>query len=123
MKRIMLKSKIHRARVTGTNLHYEGSLTVDEALMEASNLLEHEQVDIYNLNNGERFHTYVIKGRRGSGEICLNGAAARLGTPGDLIIICSYALYDEGELLNYKPVIVQVGEGNRIFRKVEKEIN
>lgn len=121
MKRIMLKSKIHRATVTDTNLHYEGSLTLDEELMEASNILEHEQVDIYNISNGQRFHTYVIKGKRGSGEVCLNGASARLGSRGDLIIICSYALCDEKEILNYRPVIVHLNSENQIITKSDAD--
>jgi aspartate 1-decarboxylase len=117
MKRIMLKSKIHRATVTDTNLDYEGSLTLDEELMEASGILEHEQVDIYNISNGQRFHTYVIKGKRGTGEVCLNGASARLGCRGDLIIICSYALYDEKEVLHYRPVIVHLNSENQVIVK------
>ena len=114
MKRVMLKSKIHRATVTDANLHYEGSITVDADLMDAARLAEYEQVDIYNISNGNRFQTYVISGRRGEGEICLNGAAARLVSREDLIIICSYSVYDEGEVEKHTPALVYVDEKNRI---------
>jgi len=117
VKRIMLKSKIHRATVTGANVHYEGSIAIDQDLMEAANLLEFEQVDIYDINNGQRFSTYVMKGTRGKGEIRLNGAAARLVSIGDLIIICSYSLFDEEEALHQKPILVYVNEKNRIKKK------
>lgn len=110
----MLKSKIHRATVTDADLNYEGSITVDEELMEAARLVEYEQVDIYNISNGARFSTYVIKGERGKGDICLNGAAARLVSKGDLIIICSYSVYDEEEVANHKPALIFVDERNRI---------
>lgn len=114
MKRVMLKSKIHRATVTDANLHYEGSITVDADLMDAARLAEYEQVDIYNISNGNRFQTYVIGGERGEGDICLNGAAARLVSRGDLIIICSYSVYDEREVEKHAPVLVYVDEKNRI---------
>lgn len=114
MKRVMLKSKIHRATVTDANLHYEGSITVDADLMDAARLAEYEQVDIYNISNGNRFQTYVIGGERGKGDICLNGAAARLVSRGDLIIICSYSVYDEGEVEKHAPSLVYVDEKNRI---------
>lgn len=114
MKRVMLKSKIHRATVTDANLHYEGSITVDADLMDAARLAEYEQVDIYNISNGNRFQTYVIGGERGKGDICLNGAAARLVSRGDLIIICSYSVYDEGEVEKHAPALVYVDEKNRI---------
>jgi len=117
VKRIMLKSKIHRATVTGANVHYEGSIAIDQDLMEAANLFEFEQVDIYDINNGQRFSTYVMKGTRGKGEIRLNGAAARLVSIGDLIIICSYSLFDEEEALHHKPILVYVNEKNRIKKK------
>jgi aspartate 1-decarboxylase len=110
----MLKSKIHRATVTGADVNYEGSITIDKELMDAANLIEYERVDIYNINNGERFSTYVIKGEHGKGEICLNGAAARLVSIGDLIIICSYSHHPEKEVSKHKPVIVHVDEKNRI---------
>ncbi len=112
----MLKSKIHRATVTGADVHYQGSITIDQKLMDAANLMEYERIDIYNINNGERFSTYVIKGKRGKGDICLNGAAARLVSIGDLIIICSYCQYDEEEAKGRKPLVVHVDEKNRIIK-------
>ncbi|PIV22441.1 MAG: aspartate 1-decarboxylase [Deltaproteobacteria bacterium CG03_land_8_20_14_0_80_45_14] len=121
MKRSMLKSKIHRATVTGADVDYEGSITIDQELMDAARLVEFEQVDIYNIANAQRFSTYVIKGERGKGEICLNGAAAKLVSIGDLLIICSYSLYDEEEVLNHRPVLVYVDEKNRI--KETKVVN
>jgi aspartate 1-decarboxylase len=110
----MLKSKIHRATVTGADVDYKGSITIDKKLMDAAKLIEYEKVDIYNINNGQRFSTYVIKGNRGKGEICLNGAAARLVSIGDLIIICSYSIHDEKEAAKHKPVIVHIDGKNRI---------
>ena len=110
MKRHLLKSKIHRATVTGADLNYEGSVSIDTRLLEAANLIPFEQVDIYNCNNGNRFHTYVIPGKRG--EVCLNGAAARLVHAGDLVIICAYAEFDEKELSAHKPQVVFVDEKN-----------
>jgi len=121
VKRSMLKSKIHRATVTGADVDYEGSITIDQELMDAARLVEFEQVDIYNIANAQRFSTYVIKGERGKGEICLNGAAAKLVSIGDLLIICSYSLYDEEEVLNHRPVLVYVDEKNRI--KEAKVVN
>ncbi len=124
MMRTMLKCKIHRATVTEAVLHYEGSITIDETLMEAAGLIEYEGVDIYNIDNGNRFSTYVIRGERDSGVICLNGAAARKVSKGDLIIIANYAAYDEKELADYRPTLVYVDERNRITsvkRKVESE--
>jgi aspartate 1-decarboxylase len=114
MKRIMLKSKIHRATISDANVHYEGSITIDEDLMDAAKIAEYEQVDIYNLNNAARFSTYVMKGQRGKGEICLNGAAARLGSQGDLIIICSYSIYEEEEVPKHRPLLIYVDEKNRM---------
>jgi aspartate 1-decarboxylase len=102
----VVKSKIHRVTITGANLHYIGSITIDEDLMDASNLIENEKVHVLNLNNGERFETYVIKGNRGSGDICLNGAAARKVMTGDVIIIMSFALMDFQEAKSFKPVII-----------------
>lgn len=109
----MLKSKIHRATVTDADLNYVGSITVDRDLLEASGILVHEQVDVLNINNGARFTTYVIEGKRGSGEICVNGAAARLVHKGDLVIICAYAQMDAVEAASFRPAIVQVDKDNR----------
>jgi aspartate 1-decarboxylase len=117
MKRIMFKSKIHRATVTDADLHYEGSITIDKDLMDLAGILTYEKVDIYNITNGARFSTYTIDGRRGSGEICLNGAAARMVQPGDMIIIVSYGLYSQEELENHKPIVIQVDEKNRPISK------
>lgn len=108
------KSKIHRATVTEANLNYIGSITIDEALMEAANLIEGEKVQIVNNNNGERFETYVIKGERNSGVICLNGAAARKVQPGDTVIIIAYALMDFEEAKTFQPSVVFPDENNRI---------
>lgn len=108
----VLKSKIHRARVTGSDLHYEGSISIDKKLMKASNLNQYERVEVYNINTGERFATYVIEGK--DGEISLNGAAARLVQKDDLIIIASYCQIDESEAKNYKPTVVLVDKMNRI---------
>jgi len=110
----MLKSKIHRATVTGADVDYEGSITVDKELMGVAKLVEYEKVDIYNISNGQRFSTYVIKGEQGKGEVCLNGAAAKLVSVGDLIIICSYSHHDEKEVGKHKPVIVHVDQKNKI---------
>jgi aspartate 1-decarboxylase len=109
----MLKSKIHRAVVTDANLHYVGSITIDPDLLEAADILEHEQVAVVNIDNGARFETYAIAGRRGSGDMCLNGAAARLVSPGDRVIVISYAEYDQGELEHHEPVVVHVDTANR----------
>ncbi|MDD4169388.1 MAG: aspartate 1-decarboxylase [Desulfotomaculaceae bacterium] len=111
---IMFKSKIHRATVTEANLNYMGSITIDEALMEAADIMINEKVQIVNNNNGARFETYVIKGPRGSGVICLNGAAARLVQPGDNVIIISYVMLDRTEARTFKPTILMVDENNRI---------
>lgn len=114
MRRTMLKSKIHRARVTEACIDYEGSITVDSRLLQAADIREYEQVDIYNISNGERFSTYAIKGEPDSGVICLNGAAARKVAVNDLIIICSYAVFDDSECENYKSRNVYVNGTNRI---------
>lgn len=114
MRRRMMKSKIHRATVTDANLHYVGSVTIDEDLMDAADLLEHEQVAIVDIDNGARLETYVIAGRRGSGDVCLNGAAARLVAPGDRVIIISYADYEQAELAAYEPRVVHVDTANAI---------
>ena len=113
MQRTMLKSKIHRARVTGADLEYQGSLTIDQNLMEAADIFQYEQIKVYNISNGARFDTYAIPGPPGIGDICLNGAAARMGARGDLIIIVTYAIYEEAESVAYQPKIVVVGPGNR----------
>jgi aspartate 1-decarboxylase len=117
----MLKAKLHRARVTDANLNYEGSLTIDRQLMEAVGLLPFEKVKVYNINNGERFDTYAIEGEAGSGTITLNGAAARKGEIGDLIIIVTYALYDQQELLTYQPRIVVLDQHNRIRKSFDAQ--
>ena len=116
MKRTLLKSKIHRATVTGAYLNYEGSIAVDPQLCRAADLKEFEKVDIYNINNGERFSTYIIFGSEG--EISLNGAAARMVQIGDLVIIAGYAEYDEDEVKVHQPKIVLVDEKNKIIQKV-----
>ncbi|MDD3150506.1 MAG: aspartate 1-decarboxylase [Candidatus Gastranaerophilales bacterium] len=110
----MLFSKIHRATVTDANLNYTGSITIDKILMDAAKIREHQKVDIVNINNGERFSTYVIAGENDKGDICLNGAAARKAHKGDKIIIITYGLFDEKELENYVPLIVFVNENNKI---------
>jgi aspartate 1-decarboxylase len=112
--RTMLKSKIHRARVTQCNIDYEGSITIDKDLMEAADLLQFEKVEVLNINNSARFHTYAIEGQRGSGEICLNGAAARLVAKGDIVIILSYHLVAEDETATSSPRLVYVDSQNRI---------
>ncbi|SNZ09997.1 L-aspartate 1-decarboxylase [Persephonella hydrogeniphila] len=114
MRRTVLKSKIHRITITGADLHYEGSLTLDEVVMEAANLVPFERVEVFNINNGNRFSTYVIPGARYSGECILNGAAARLGHAGDLIIIVSYADLDDSELKEFKVNLVYMDEDNNI---------
>jgi len=110
----MLKSKIHRATVTEANLYYEGSITIDSKLLDACGLIENEKVEVFNLNNGSRLETYAIRGKEGSGIICLNGPAARGACVGDSVIIVSYALADEKEAQKIKPKIVKVDERNRI---------
>jgi aspartate 1-decarboxylase len=110
----MLKSKIFYAKIVDLQLYYKGSITIDEDIMEKADLREGEKVEVFNVNNGVRLETYVIKGPRGSGMICLNGPAARLGFKGDKIVIVSYALYNEDELKNYKTVYVEVDEENAV---------
>ena len=114
MQRIMLKSKIHRATVTDANIDYEGSISLDEELMEAAGILPFEQVHIYNITNGARFQTYAIKGERGSGEVCINGAAAHLAKKGHMVIIASYASMEEIEAVHHQPILVYVDAENRI---------
>lgn len=115
MERKMLKSKIHRATVTGADLHYEGSVTIDKDLMEAADIIPYEAVAIWNVTNGSRLETYAIEGERGSGVICLNGAAARLVAPKDLVIIASFVSMDNEEALNHEPKLVFVDEENRML--------
>lgn len=123
MRRIMCKSKIHKATVTQAELYYEGSLTVDSELLEAADIFPYERVQVCNVNNGERFETYTIPGKRGSGIICLNGAAARLGSVGDELIIITYGTFSNEELSNYKPNVVFLDKKNRIIDiKNEAEI-
>lgn len=114
MLRYMLKSKIHRATVTEANLNYVGSITIDKNLLDAANIMENEKVSIVNINNGQRFETYVIEGEAGSGLMCLNGAAARLVEVGDLIILLTYTLLEDEKCKDYKPKLVFVNEKNEI---------
>lgn len=115
MQRTMLKSKLHRVTVTHSELHYEGSCAIDENLLDAADIREYQQIDIYNVNNGERFTTYAIRAERGSGTISVNGAAAHKANPGDLLIIATYATYTELELHNFQPRLVYVDARNRII--------
>lgn len=114
MFRTMLKSKIHRATVTEANLQYEGSITIDADLIQAADILEYERVEVLNLNNGQRIRTYVIKGKAGSGIICLNGPAARGSCPKDLVIIVSYVFVEDQDACKVKPKIIKVDERNKI---------
>jgi aspartate 1-decarboxylase len=111
----MLKSKIHRARVTSLNIDYEGSITIDKKLMEEADILAYEQTEVLNLNNGARFITYAIPGKRGSGQICLNGAAARLAKKGDIIIILSYCQVEDSEAVSFMPKLVYVDNKNALL--------
>ena len=113
--RIMLKGKIHRARVTDTSIDYEGSITIDKTLMEAADIIPYEQVQVLNINNGARFTTYAIEGKRGSGEICINGAAARLAAKGDIVIILSYCNVEDDEINDFRPKLVYVDAQNAII--------
>jgi aspartate 1-decarboxylase len=115
MNRTMLKSKIHRCRITDSDLHYVGSITIDADLLDAADVLEHEQVHVVDVDNGARFETYTIAGARGSGEIKVNGAAARLVHTGDTVIVISYASYDARDLDNYEPKVVHVNAENEIL--------
>jgi len=115
MNRTMLKSKVHRCRVTGSDLHYVGSITMDPDLLEAADIREHELVHVLDIDNGSRFETYTIGGERGSGEVKINGAAARLVHTGDTVIVVSYASYDEQELEHHEPIVVHVDSDNRII--------
>jgi aspartate 1-decarboxylase len=114
MQRTLLKSKIHRATVKDANLHYRGSVTIDPLLMQAADLLEFERVEIYNVTNGERFATYAIPGTPGKGEIVINGAAAHKASTGDVVILATYAVYEDAEARNHMPSLVYVDENNRI---------
>jgi aspartate 1-decarboxylase len=116
MRRRLMKSKIHRATITSADLHYEGSLTLDTELMAAADLVEYEEIQVVNVNNGSRFTTYVIPGAAGSGVVQLNGAAARLGMPGDTVILIAYADFDEAEVPSFRPAVVFVDVRNRIAR-------
>src|SRR3972149_2714111 len=120
MQRTMLKSKLHRVRVTHSELHYEGSCAIDDDLLDAADIREYQQIDIYNVSNGERFTTYAIRAARGSGVISVNGAAARKAAAGDLRIIASYATCSELELQRYKPELVYVDAANRIKASRER---
>ena len=117
MQREMLLGKIHRAKVTHCELHYEGSCAIDENLLEASGIVEFQRIDIYVIDNGERFSTYAIKGERGSGMISLNGAAARRAQKGDLVIIATYGMLDDTEVATFQPKLVFVDENNRMVEK------
>lgn len=116
MRRTMLKSKIHRATITGSDLNYVGSITIDPALLKAADILPHEQVHVVDVDNGARFVTYTLEGERGTGVIQVNGAAARLVHTGDTIIVISYADYDESDLEHYEPTVVHVDRANAIVR-------
>ena len=122
MQRVMLKSKIHRATVTDSDLHYVGSITIDPELLEAADILEHEQVHVVDVDNGARFETYTIAGARGSGAMCVNGAAARLVHQGDTIIVISYANYDTAEIDAYEPRVVHVEANTNRIITVDDEV-
>jgi len=117
MKRTFLKSKIHRAVITEANLNYTGSITIDEDLMKAADMLEYEMVQVVNINNGQRFETYVIKGKAGEKQICLNGAAARLGVVGDRVIIMTYCQLERDEIKEHHPRIIVTDETNTIVKE------
>jgi aspartate 1-decarboxylase len=116
MQTTMLKAKLHRATVTRSELGYEGSCAIDGNILDLSGIREYEQIQIYNINNGARFTTYAIRAEEGSGVFSVNGAAARLACPGDLIIVCAYALYDQKELANYQPTLIYFNEKNEVLR-------
>jgi aspartate 1-decarboxylase len=120
MQRIMLKAKLHRVHVTHAELHYEGSCAIDDDLLDAADIKEYQQIDVYNITNGERFTTYAIRAQRGSGVISVNGAAAHKAKPGDMLIIASYAMYSELELQKYRPLLVYVDEHNRIIAQRDR---
>lgn len=116
MQTTMLKAKLHRATVTRSELGYEGSCAIDGNILDLSGIREYEQIQIYNINNGARFTTYAIRAEEGAGVFSVNGAAARLACPGDLIIVCAYALYDQKELANYQPTLIYFNEKNEVLR-------
>jgi aspartate 1-decarboxylase len=116
----MLQAKLHRVRVTQSELHYEGSCAIDDDLLEASGIKEYQAIDIYNVTNGERFSTYAIRAERGSRTISVNGAAAHKADPGDILIIAAFSIYSELELQKYHPTLVYVDENNRIIEKRDK---
>jgi len=116
MQTTMLKAKLHRARVTHSELEYEGSCAIDGKLLDQAGIREYEQIHIYNVNNGERFTTYAIRAQDGSGVVSINGAAARLAAPNDIVIICAYTVLNQNELMNYQPTLVYVNESNQIIR-------
>jgi len=120
MQRTMLKSKLHRVTATHADLHYEGSCAIDEDLLDAADIREYEQIDIWNVNNGERFTTYAIRAERGSGVISVNGSAARRAAPGDILIIATFAVYNEVELARHEPTLVYVDSQNRIVSQRRK---
>jgi len=120
MQRTMLKSKLHRVHVTHSELHYEGSCAIDETLLDAADIREYQQIEIYNVTNGERFTTYAIRAQRGSGIISVNGAAAHKANPGDILIIATYAVYNEIELQKYAPILVYVDAANHIIAQRDK---
>ena len=120
MQRVMLMSKLHRVSVTHCELHYEGSCAIDEDLLDAADIREYQQIDIWNVNNGERFTTYAIRAERGSGVISVNGSAARRAAPGDILIIATFAVYNELELTKYEPELIYVDSQNRITRRGHK---
>lgn len=122
MLRTMMNAKLHRARVTEANLNYVGSITIDEDLLDAVGMLPNEKVQIVNNSNGARFETYIIPGERGSGTICLNGAAARLVQPGDIVIIISYVMLNEEEIKAHRPKIAILNEKNEIVQLIEEEL-
>lgn len=121
MFRHMMKAKLHRAQVTEANLNYVGSITIDEDLLDAVDMVPNEQVQIVNNNNGARFETYIIPGERGSGVVCLNGAAARLVEEGDVVIIISYGLVSEEEVKTHQPKVAIIGENNKIVEMIGTE--
>ncbi|MFZ3578145.1 aspartate 1-decarboxylase [Virgibacillus sp. DJP39] len=121
MFRTMMKAKIHRARVTEANLNYVGSITIDQDIIDKVGILPHEQVQIVNNNNGARLETYVIAGERGSGVVCLNGAAARLVQPGDTVIIVTYAILSDEELVSFKPKVALMNQDNKVEEVIEQE--
>jgi len=122
MRRTFFKSKIHRATVTHADLHYEGSVTIDEDLLDAAGIWEYEAVHVWNITRGSRIQTYAIKGERGSGIICINGAAAHLNKPGDLVILATFAELEEAEVRGFKPTVVLVDARNRIVAKDVTEV-